>query len=237
MLTIRSYEPRDRPSVRSICCQNAFGRDVSAFFEDRELFADYWTKYYTDENPEHSLVVEHDGDVVGYWLASTDYKAFFRYMSRHIGPRVVGTLIWQITGRRYRTAASYRFARWVLSRSWREIPDFPSDGYPAQWHINLGPAAQNQNLQTVLVNRFLDKLEDLGVGGVQTAVTEPDDRSIYLKMALRRRCWQWDVHATKPTTLLSTVENRDIAASNIIMGWKIDEIRKFINYYGRRSRF
>ena len=68
---IRNYEPRDREAVRRLCCETGFlGKSIDPVFEDRELFADYLTSYYTDCEPESSLVIEMDGVVKGYLLGS-----------------------------------------------------------------------------------------------------------------------------------------------------------------------
>ena len=68
---IRRYEHRDRESVRFLCCETGFlGKAIDPVFEDRELFADYLTRYYTDIEPESSFVLEYEGMVKGYLLGS-----------------------------------------------------------------------------------------------------------------------------------------------------------------------
>ena len=64
--TIRSYRPSDREAVRRLCCQTGFlGEPIDPIYEDRELFADFLTTYYTDHEPESSFVLEEDGELVG----------------------------------------------------------------------------------------------------------------------------------------------------------------------------
>ena len=46
------------------------GRPIDPVFQDRELFADYLTSYYTDIEPESCFVLEQNGRVVGYLLGS-----------------------------------------------------------------------------------------------------------------------------------------------------------------------
>ena len=56
---IRPYHPADRPALRAICADTGFlGQPIDPIFEDRELFADYLTAYYTDEEPESIFVCE-----------------------------------------------------------------------------------------------------------------------------------------------------------------------------------
>ena len=50
---IRKFQPGDRARVRELCCATGFlGNPIDPVFEDRELFADYLTAYYTDREPE-----------------------------------------------------------------------------------------------------------------------------------------------------------------------------------------
>src|SRR5258707_3564214 len=67
--TIRSYRAGDRAAVRRLCCQTGFlGRAIDPVYEDRELFADFLTTYYTDHEPESSFVPEIEGEICGYLL-------------------------------------------------------------------------------------------------------------------------------------------------------------------------
>ena len=68
---IRRYESRDREAVRHLCCETGFlGKAIDPVFQDREIFADYLTRYYTDIEPESSFVLEQEGAVKGYLLGS-----------------------------------------------------------------------------------------------------------------------------------------------------------------------
>src|SRR3954471_22667352 len=69
--SIRSYGASDRTAVRELCCATGFlGHPIDPVFEDRELFADFLTTYYTDYEPESSFVLEVDGEIRGYLLGS-----------------------------------------------------------------------------------------------------------------------------------------------------------------------
>src|SRR5947207_12936673 len=69
--TIRSYRRSDRAAVRKLCCDTGFlGDPIDPVFEDRELFADFLTTYYTDHEPESSFVLEIGGQIRGYLLGS-----------------------------------------------------------------------------------------------------------------------------------------------------------------------
>src|SRR4051812_15889577 len=50
---IRGYRESDREAVRTLCCDTGFlGDPIDPVYEDRELFADFLTTYYTDHEPE-----------------------------------------------------------------------------------------------------------------------------------------------------------------------------------------
>jgi len=69
--TIRPFRASDRAAVRRLCCQTGFlGTPIDPVYEDRELFADFLTTYYTDHEPESSFVLEADGELKGYLLGS-----------------------------------------------------------------------------------------------------------------------------------------------------------------------
>ncbi len=88
-MRIRSYEPRDREAVRTICCDTADGGGpVENFFPDREVFGDALTAYYTDYEPESSWVGETGCEVVGDVTGCLNTRKFIRTMSFHILPRI-----------------------------------------------------------------------------------------------------------------------------------------------------
>ena len=72
--SIRGYKASDRIAVRKLCCATGFlGAPIDPVFQDRELFADFLTTYYTDHEPESSFVLEVDGEIRGYLLGSRRY--------------------------------------------------------------------------------------------------------------------------------------------------------------------
>ena len=68
---IRGYRKSDREAVRKLCCDTGFlGEPIDPVYEDRELFADFLTTYYTDHEPESCFLLEVDGEISGYLLGS-----------------------------------------------------------------------------------------------------------------------------------------------------------------------
>src|SRR6516164_8748238 len=68
-IQVRPYRCDDLQAVRRICADTGFlGQPIDPVFEDRELFADYLTGYYTRFEPDALLVCELGGEVRGYLM-------------------------------------------------------------------------------------------------------------------------------------------------------------------------
>lgn len=170
-IVIRSYHATDRARVRELCCETGFlGQDIGPIFEDRELFSDYLTRYYTDIEPESSFVLEQDGVIKGYLLGScsplkqqifsffNNIKLFFRGMSRY--PRY--------------NKATRDFIGWILRNSWKEVPAAPRRS--AHFHFNILPEAQGLANSSALMNTYLDYLRKKGVTSVYGQVVTFETR-------------------------------------------------------------
>jgi hypothetical protein len=151
---IRKYRAADREAVRKICCDTGFlGKPVDAIFQDRELFADFLTAYYTDVEPESSVVLEVGGEVHGYILGSRFPKKQAAYHRRAILPRAL-KLLWRLAFRY--NANSRRYVWWLLARGRKETPLTPAG--MAHFHINMYPAAKNVQRTRAMLDYFFDYL-------------------------------------------------------------------------------
>ncbi len=155
---LRRYQPSDRERVRQLCCDTGFlGNPIDPVFEDRELFADYLTSYYTDCEPESAFVLEVDGEIKGYLLGCR-----FPERQRQYEFGLVLRLVWRGIWRylfRY-NAASRKFVHWILTRGRREVPPAPRDC--AHFHINLLPEARNVATTRALMDAYLQYLYEHG---------------------------------------------------------------------------
>src|SRR5438045_9410278 len=121
--TIRSYRPSDRAAVRKLCCDTGFlGDPIDPVFEDRELFADFLTTYYTDHEPESSFVLEIDGQIRGYLLGSRKPLQHKLYSFAHTMTLFFSAL-WRYRGYNDR---SRKFIRWVIDHGLRDVPAPPT---------------------------------------------------------------------------------------------------------------
>jgi hypothetical protein len=155
---IRHYRPEDREAVRAICCDTGFlGKPIDPVFQDRGLFADYLTKYYTDREPESAVVLEAEGVVQGYILGCRHprrQRAFDRWHNLVLGVR--GLLRYPF----HYNEATRRYVRWILSRGRREVPHTPAG--MAHFHINLRPEFRTVRGTHDLIEFFLDYLHRSG---------------------------------------------------------------------------
>jgi hypothetical protein len=155
--TIRSYRPSDRDAIRELCCETGFlGAPIDPVYEDRQLFADFLTTYYTDWEPESSFVIEKDGEIRGYLLGSrrplrNQLYSFWQNIS----------LFLKALTRYFRySKASRRFVLWILMNGWREVPAAPRR--VPHFHINLLPDARKMSTTRALMSAYLSYLYRCG---------------------------------------------------------------------------
>jgi GNAT superfamily N-acetyltransferase len=166
---IRQYRDEDRPGLRHVCCETGFmGDPVDRLFSDRELFADFFTSYYTDKEPEYSLVADSCGEVVGYIICCTRQRSYsfhqIQVLLKAI-PKILGSLADGSC-----PASDRRFIKWFLARSMQETPRAPRRA--AHFHINLLPEHRNTGTGIRLFKHFIAALEDADIkklyGQIQT---------------------------------------------------------------------
>ncbi len=151
--TIRSYRAADRAAVRRLCCLTGFlGSPIDPVYEDRELFADFLTTYYTDHEPESSFVLEVDGELKGYLLGSR--KPFLNQLYS-FQQNIVLFLRSLLRYPRY-NPRSRRFIRWMMVNGWREVPAAPRR--TPHFHINLLPEARKISTTRALMSAYLSYL-------------------------------------------------------------------------------
>ncbi len=155
--TIRPYCAKDRSAVRHLCCETGFlGKPIDPVFEDRELFADFLTGYYTDWEPESAFVLEVNGEPKGYLLGSRHpFRQQVYNIYQNIGLFLRGIFHYP----RY-NAASRRFVHWIILNGWREVPAAPRR--TAHFHINLLADARTIPTTRALMDAYLQYLHEHG---------------------------------------------------------------------------
>jgi len=184
---VRPYRPEDRAAVRHICCETGcMGNPVEAVFSDREAFADFFTRYYTDCEPEHAFVAEDQtGTVVGYLLGSLDYRHQPRRNAWLLLRTTIPKVVWRLLSGQY-DARNRRFIRWFLFRAAGETP--PKVAEAAHFHINLLPAHRDGRLARRLIFGFVDHVKAHGLPRVYGQMQVFEDTRT--ERAFARYGWQ-----------------------------------------------
>jgi ribosomal protein S18 acetylase RimI-like enzyme len=166
-LVVRPYEADDRARVRHVCFETGYlGDPVAWLWRDSESFADMFSGYYTDEEPESAFVVEVDGVVSGYLLGAVDARRAWdpgKVALRHVLRRGIalrpGTagVIWRTVTDGAADVATKRLDPSALG--------FHDPAYPAHLHIDLLPEARGAGAGRQLIQLWFDRLASLGVPG------------------------------------------------------------------------
>ena len=164
-IVVRPYEADDRDAVRHICFDTGYmGESASWCWRDAESFADLWSSYYTDREPESAWVAERDGEVVGYLLGCRDSAnagSPIDAIRRHLLRRALlfrpgsAPVLWR--------------SGFDLLRDRRLDPaprmELADARWPAHLHIDLLPEARRVGVGARLMRSWLDALRADGVPG------------------------------------------------------------------------
>lgn len=238
--TIRAYEPRDREAVRDIARRTAYrNRGSAALFEDDELFADYWTSYYTDYEPESCLVVEEEGEIVGYLLGCKDMRRMVRIMGRSIVPGIIAKMLWRAGTGRYKNPATFRTMRWMFLYSWREAPSISLKRFPAHYHCNILRRGNGKNYYTSMVLKFLDYLLREGVERIHGQVEETAGSGVWRQMlnayiAETDRGMRMEFATEKPSSFQRIVLGESKPLMNRAWGARVVEYRDWVEWMAKK---
>lgn len=202
-ISIRPYSPADRDAIRRICCETGFsGNPIDPVFNDREVFADFLTRYYTDWEPESAWVAEVDGRVVGYLIACARYRCH-AWVVLWILVSLIPKVFWRWISGRY-DPATRNYLKWCLAKGRKEIPAAPKKS--AHFHFNLLPEFRNSGLGLRLVKTMALALRDRGVKQVYGQIQTFEDRRT------ERAFNRYDFH---------TLDRREVTKFQDYLGHKI----------------
>lgn len=172
----RHYKASDRTAIRNLCCATGNeGRPIQEVFPDCNLFADWWTRTYTDHLPEWVWVLEDNGEVFGYILGCPDTKGHQRWFNRNVLPAIIARLV--LKGLIFRPAVQRIMLLWV----WDWVRERPMLGnkdraYPAHAHLQLAPNYQRQQYALLLGQELFAALRNAGVSGIHGEVPTTNGR-------------------------------------------------------------
>jgi ribosomal protein S18 acetylase RimI-like enzyme len=161
-LSIRPFAATDRAAVREIACATGFmGEPADWFWRHRESFADIWTSYYTDIEPESCWVATEGGQVMGYLTGCVDTarapspaRAVTRQMLRHALLFRPGT-----------AGFFWRSIRDVIRSPAIPSGELDDPRWPAHLHVDLLPEARGRGAGAALMRAWWERLESLGSPG------------------------------------------------------------------------
>ncbi|MDD2707581.1 MAG: GNAT family N-acetyltransferase [Verrucomicrobiae bacterium] len=170
---LRPYRTEDRERIRFICCETGFlGNPIDEVFGDRDVFADYLTRYYTDAEPESSWVGEKNGEVVGYLLSCKRWH-WNRWWCFWNNLRIAAKVACRFLLGRY-DARSRKFLGWILLKGRKENPATPRAS--AHFHFNSLKDHRRMGIARDLVVTMLDDLKKHGVRQVYGQMATYDHR-------------------------------------------------------------
>ncbi len=151
---IRSYRASDREAVRQLCCDTGFlGEPIDPVYEDRELFADFLTTYYTDHEPESSF---RSG---GRWRNSRLSAGLRKPLRNQLYSLLSKCLAFsERADALFPLQPDARAALFggSLVHGWREVPAAPRR--TPHFHINLLPDARKISTTRALMSAYLSYL-------------------------------------------------------------------------------
>ncbi|MBX3024593.1 GNAT family N-acetyltransferase [bacterium] len=173
-VVVRPYEPGDRAAVRRICHQTGFmGDPADWYWRHADSFADIWSGYYTDREPDSCFVAVRDEAVVGYLAGCVDSQR---------APTTAKAL----------GGAALRYGLFVRPGTarflWRGVVDSLRQGaprelagdrrWPAHLHINLAPAGRGAGAGSALMTAWLRRLAALGSPGCHLGTMLENRRAV-----------------------------------------------------------
>jgi GNAT superfamily N-acetyltransferase len=165
---IRPYQAGDRAAVREISWQTAFrGDPADTFFEDKELFEDFLTYYFTDREPRSSFVADKAGEVVGYIIGAKDIRRVNRFYRKNFIFFVIKALVRGAFLRRKSCVFIFSCLRSFFNGEFRQ-PDFSGE-YPATLHINLKKDHRGGLVGAGLMAAYTEYLRREHIRGVHLA--------------------------------------------------------------------
>jgi GNAT superfamily N-acetyltransferase len=158
---IRPYQKSDRETIYRLCYETGYlGRVADPLFQDRDLFADLFTRPYLDYEQEWAIVAEERKQVVGYLLGSV--RPRFDLILMQCGLRTTAKMLLRLAAGRYKGhPRSRRFIRWLLTTGFWEQPRHP---HPASHlHLQVDQKHRGGNVARRLWESYEGRIREIGI--------------------------------------------------------------------------
>jgi GNAT superfamily N-acetyltransferase len=206
-LVVRPYSAGDRRALRETCVATAWlGAPAPEKIPDGLLWADLFTRYFTDREPEHIWVVEGTADlkISGYLTGTQDVGRVERYLLRSL-PRLLARLATSAAVRDANKRNILRAMFGSLLKGELVPPLKVRAEFPARFQLSLGEEARGRGIGPLLLHPFLTRLSALGVRGVHTQTLSLNEAAFRF---LRRGGFQ--LVASWPLSAFAETEARKI---------------------------
>ncbi|ARF48531.1 GNAT family N-acetyltransferase [Pantoea stewartii] len=163
---IRPATESDYPALYRICLETAnAGKDASHCYSDPEYPGQRFAVPYARFAPNFAFVLEVDGEVMGYVVATPDTVAFEAQLARDWWPRL------QEKYRDRTPVAPYDSKILDSIRQPEPAAQALVTQWPAHLHINLLPPVQAGGWGRRMIEHELAALRNAGVRGVHLGVS------------------------------------------------------------------
>ncbi|MCP4379052.1 MAG: GNAT family N-acetyltransferase [bacterium] len=200
---IRPLRRSDRRAMRDICVATAWMGDPGAgHVPDGWIWAEFWTRYFTDREPQNSFALCDSGKecVAGYLMGTSDARRFDRYIPFLIPGIILRTIRKRLISRCQTRAGILAMLKSIVSGQ-MDIPPALVRQYPATMHIDMLPEARGQRYGVKLYELFVNKMLSLGVAGIHA-------QTLSVNKPITRFCQTagFTLVASKPIEAFSHVE-------------------------------
>lgn len=160
-ICIRPYRQEDRAAICQLCCDTGFlGQPMDSLFNDRELFAELFTRPYLDHEPEWGTVAESNGQVVGYLLGSI--CRYFGALQMLAGFHTAAKMVMRLAAGNYANhPRSRKFIRWLFTAGLYEQPKHPRRA--AHLHFDIRKDYRGCGITLRLWQNYERKLRAAGI--------------------------------------------------------------------------
>src|SRR5215469_7382109 len=158
---IRPYRQEDREAICRLCCDTGFlGQPVDSLFQDRELFAELFTRPYLSHEPEWGTVAESNGQVVGYLLGSV--CRYFSVLQLVAGFQTAAKMVMRLAAGDYADhPRSRKFIRWLFTAGLYEQPKHPRGA--AHLHFDIHKDYWGRGITLRLWRNYERRLRAAGI--------------------------------------------------------------------------
>ena len=176
-VVLRPFRAGDRDRVRGICFDTGYMGDPEWQWRDRQSFADLYTSYYTDAEPQSALVAERAGVVEGYLLGCVDTRRAWSEASIFVRLLRTRGIAFRPSTARFVWRSFADVARDRLLG--RPLPEpAHDDRWPAHLHIDLLPGIRGRGVGSALLRMWLARLDGAGVAGCHVQTLAENRRAV-----------------------------------------------------------